>query len=577
MAKDYMKTLFDNMDQEQEKYREWLLQQPPETILDHAYQYAVREDIIMAFSESDFELDQDQAGALLTRKSPLQTLLNDYTKLDSNVSTTLREVAEERANAILQSYRETPVYLHTYGYAKSTGQESLYHTSHEANIKCRNAIEQAISDNYQDNRLHTEEAVKEVADIYGYDRPLYVLAVTVRAHLWDGRFGRETKTWAEEAPAAEGGPDAERQYVIEKTHPGLVQMFTSRFREQAREKVAEQIAAIPLNAAAYQELKDGHPGKVAGVLTGGHVMFYGEDARTAAQALGTKVLDADVPGLGQIETTGSSLNWQSVLKKLMDHNIPVVLARQDPESGVDSPYLVVKEREKVATDGRGYDIPLEADSFSIYQIKQDPELLVYCFQTYEKLQKDGLGVDPSCYERVYTGPLREGETLEDLYAEFNLAIPEDFRGHSMSVSDVVVLHQNGEDTAYYCNMVGFREVPEFLSRELAPTTHELKAEVETWEAQQAAQKQALIDTLSERQKLIVQAWETAGFTFSPQQGGKPVFTDGVGFPLAFNNWEEAYEKIDNAQLLDTPGLREQVQNVLHPERENAEQEEEMEL
>ena len=368
MKKDNMQALFDTMDHEQSDFRNWLLQQSPETILEHAYEYAVREDIIMVFSESDFELDQDQAGALLTCKSPLQTLLNDYTKLDSNVSTTLREVAEERANAILQSYRETPVYLHTYGYAKSTGQESLYHTSHEANIKCRNAIEQAISDHYQDNRLNTEEAVREVADIYGYDRPLYVLAVTVRAHLWDGRFARETKTWAQEAPTAEGGSDAERQYVIEKTHPASVQMFISHFRKQAREKVAEQIAAIPLNAAAYQDLKDGHPGKVAGVLTGDHVMFYGEDARTAAQALGTKVLDADVPGLGQTETTGSNLSWQFVLKKLMDHNIPVVLAQQDPERGVDTPYLVVKERDTP--------LPVEELAAQIYDLasKVNPEL-----------------------------------------------------------------------------------------------------------------------------------------------------------------------------------------------------------
>jgi len=58
------------------------------------------------------------------------------------------------------------------------------------------------------------------------------------------------------------------------------------------------------------------------------------------------------------------------------------------------------------------------------------------------------------------------ELLEDLYAEFNLAIPEDFRGHSMSVSDVVVLHQAGEDSAYYCDMIGFREVPEFFGPEV---------------------------------------------------------------------------------------------------------------
>lgn len=386
-----MQTLFDNMAQEQENYREWLLHQSPETILDHAYEYAVREDIMIAFADADFELDQAQVNALLTRRSPLQDILKDYLKLDSDISNTIREVTEERANTILQSYRETPVYLHTY----ATGQESLYHTSHELNIKCRNAIEQAISDNYQDNRLNTEEAVKEVADIYGYDRPLYVLAVTVRAHLWDGRFGRETKTWAQEAPTAEGGPDVERQYVIEKTHPGLVQMFTSRFREQAREKAAEQIAAIPLNAAAYQELKDGHPGKVAGILTGDYVMFYGEDAHTAAQALGTKVLDADVPGLGQTETTGSSLNWQSVLKKLMDHNIPVVLANQDPESGVDSPYLVVKERDTP--------LPVEELAAQIYDLaaKAMPEL------TQGSDRDEQISLTTKC--------LREGDTMDFIY------------------------------------------------------------------------------------------------------------------------------------------------------------------
>ena len=145
-------------------------------------------------------------------------------------------------------------------------------------------------------------------------------------------------------------------------------MFISHLRKRAREKVAEQIAAIPLNAAAYQDLKDGHPGKVAGVLTGDHVMFYGEDARTAAQALGTKVLDADVPGLGQTETTGSNLSWQFVLKKLMDHNIPVVLAQQDPERGVDTPYLVVKERDTP--------LPVEELAAQIYDLasKVNPEL-----------------------------------------------------------------------------------------------------------------------------------------------------------------------------------------------------------
>lgn len=58
--------------------------------------------------------------------------------------------------------------------------------------------------------------------------------------------------------------------------------------------------------------------------------------------------------------------------------------------------------------------------------------------------------------------LSPGETLEDIYTRFNIDHPEDFKGHSLSVSDVVVLHEKGSDTAYYVDSIGFKEVPDFL-------------------------------------------------------------------------------------------------------------------
>ncbi len=104
--------------------------------------------------------------------------------------------------------------------------------------------------------------------------------------------------------------------------------------------------------------------------------------------------------------------------------------------------------------------------------------------------------------------------------------------------------------------------------------HDLQAEVEAWKAEQAAQKQAVIDTLSEQEQLTVRAMETAGFIFNPQ-AAKPglkenlVFTAGeYGYPITFENWEQAYLWIDGAELRDTPGLREQVQHILHPEPQN---------
>ena len=104
--------------------------------------------------------------------------------------------------------------------------------------------------------------------------------------------------------------------------------------------------------------------------------------------------------------------------------------------------------------------------------------------------------------------------------------------------------------------------------------HDLQAEVEEWEAEQAAQKQAVIDTLSEQEQLTVRAMETAGFIFNPQAANPGlkenlVFTAGeYGYPITFENWEQAYLWIDGAELRDTPGLREQVQHILHPEPQN---------
>ena len=98
--------------------------------------------------------------------------------------------------------------------------------------------------------------------------------------------------------------------------------------------------------------------------------------------------------------------------------------------------------------------------------------------------------------------------------------------------------------------------------------------MEAWEAEQAAQKQAVIDTLSEQEQLTVRAMETAGFIFNPQAANPGlkenlVFTAGeYGYPITFENWEQAYLWIDGAELRDTPGLREQVQHILHPEPQN---------
>ena len=106
--------------------------------------------------------------------------------------------------------------------------------------------------------------------------------------------------------------------------------------------------------------------------------------------------------------------------------------------------------------------PAPEDSFSIYQLRGGDETLDYRFEPLDSIHRNGLSVDPANYEMVYTAPLTERDSLESIYTRFNVDRPADFHGHSLSVSDIVVLHQDGKDTAHYCDRFGFSQVPEFL-------------------------------------------------------------------------------------------------------------------
>lgn len=103
-----------------------------------------------------------------------------------------------------------------------------------------------------------------------------------------------------------------------------------------------------------------------------------------------------------------------------------------------------------------------APTYVIYQLKDSPDRRDYAFEPLDRLHERGRTADMQNYDKVYSGALRPGENLERIYTRFNIDHPQDFTGHTLSVSDVVVLHQNGQDTAHYCDSFGFAEVPEFL-------------------------------------------------------------------------------------------------------------------
>lgn len=113
----------------------------------------------------------------------------------------------------------------------------------------------------------------------------------------------------------------------------------------------------------------------------------------------------------------------------------------------------------------------DENTYSIYQLKRGDETRDLRFEPYDRLQAAGHTVDSANYDLIYSAPLAPDMTLEIILEKFNIGHPKDFKGHSLSVSDVVVLHQNGQESAHYVDSFGYRQVPEFLQeqqKELTP-------------------------------------------------------------------------------------------------------------
>ncbi|XBX04478.1 YodL domain-containing protein [Enterocloster clostridioformis] len=121
------------------------------------------------------------------------------------------------------------------------------------------------------------------------------------------------------------------------------------------------------------------------------------------------------------------------------------------------------EREK-EPDRTNEDLLLNGEDnyYGIYQIDHDGEGARYSFMNMAELNRNGVAAERSDYNLVYVGRLKKSDTLDSLYEKFNIHHPADFTGHSLSVSDVVLLHQAGENRAYFVDSFGFTEVPGFF-------------------------------------------------------------------------------------------------------------------
>ena len=247
----------------------------------------------------------------------------------------------------------------------------------------------------------------------------------------------------------------------------------------------------------------------------------------AQQDVGLTIIDAQAeidalpdPMIGLSEMREYGYTWNEMLPltqekalELFDHDLPVYLLHNDGSETTVEDRKQIKEHKGIFGIEKGdwenerklrsmqaelsdNKINKEAqllygssDKYGIYQLKHNPELDHLRFEGTESLKRMGITKDnfdaikPENYELIYVGELSElqeqtqGETLEAIYEKFNIDHPEDYRGHSMAVSDIVVLHQNGKNSAHFVDSFGFTGLPDFM--QTLEGVKEQEAEIDT--------------------------------------------------------------------------------------------------
>ena len=210
--------LHEKMQREQNEYRAWLLAQPPEEILNHAYEYSSREDILIALE--NVSLRPAQLRALLESQAPLADIYKDYRDHDTNALDIMARCIEDRADInLMESTKKNwpPVYYQTGRYAREHEEHPQYRASMKLNEECRDEIDDAISYNY--NGLCLYDGAIQVLAGYGAERTRYIIAAAIQVR---------------------DGYDKAVYYANLQSHSGLIDIFTSRLRQLEREKTAPE-------------------------------------------------------------------------------------------------------------------------------------------------------------------------------------------------------------------------------------------------------------------------------------------------------------------------------------------------
>lgn len=394
------------------------------------------------------------SGRTVGDKTTLTISKDDMSDYKEALAAVNKSMQKETAKTTEQTSIPDTVYTQSFDYANEHGENKAFHDSHKANMACLWDMKATAEIYAVSGRM--DKFVEDLSEKYGTERPLFVLARTVQA-VEDNRFSPETKQIASQ---------------FDFKDIGSVHSFSHQYVTDIKPSVIDEMM-IKLNAMEHQLEKAPEMQEYTGKMPDEKITIaernaYGYDSNellplTAEKAL--EFFDNDTVAVYLLYPDGTegqanersdienhngifgveTVEWEryQAFEKRMDD-----LAAQEPS------------REALLLNGKEC-------AAGIYQLNNNPENRDIRFMDSSYLESKGIEPDRENYTLVYSFPVvpedlqNKSAFLEQVFDKFNTDHPKDFAGHSLSVSDVVVIQQNGELSAHYVDRAGFTELANF--------------------------------------------------------------------------------------------------------------------
>lgn len=394
------------------------------------------------------------SGRTVDDKATLTISKEDLGEYKKALATVNKAIAKETVKANEQTFIPDTVYKQSFDYANEHGENKAFHESHKANIACLWDMKATAEIYAAEGRM--DKFVEDLSEKYGTERPLFVLARTVQA-VDDSRFAPETQQIASQFDFKDIGAvhSFSHQYVTD-IKPSVIDEMVSKLSvmEHQLEKAPEMqvyTGKMPDEKITIKERNAyGYDSNELLPLTAEKALEFFDNDTVAVYLLYPDGTEGQANERSDIENHNGifgveTVEWEryQAFEKRIDD-----LAAQEPS------------REALLLNGKEC-------AAGIYQLKSNPENRDIRFMDSSYLEKKGIEPNRDNYTLVYSFPVlpedlqNKSAFLEQVFEKFNTDHPKDFAGHSLSVSDVVVIQQNGELSAHYVDRAGFTELSNF--------------------------------------------------------------------------------------------------------------------